>query len=213
MPSMPSWDAIFFDFDGVLAESTDIKTEAFRTLYAPYGAAVVAQVLEHHRAHGGVSRRKKIRWCHKYLLGRRLSEPELEQLAEHFSRLVEYAVAESAWVPGAWETLQELHGRLPMFVISGTPKGELQRIVARRQMTHFFVEVHGSPPSKVPIIRDLLERHGLAADRVLFVGDSTTDYDAAKATGLPFLGRVAPGDDNPFPPGTEIVPDMTEFKA
>lgn len=210
---MSSWDAIFFDFDGVLAESADIKTEAFRTLYAPYGAKVVAGALDHHRAHGGVSRRKKIRWCHKYLLGRRLSEDELEQLAQHFSRLVEDAVVESAWVAGARDALQRLHGRLPMFVISGTPNDELRRIVGRRRMTGYFVEVHGSPPSKVPIIRDLLERYDLAADRVLFVGDSTTDYDAARATGVPFLGRVAPGDADPFPAGTAIVSDLTELNV
>lgn len=210
---MSRWDAIFFDFDGVLAESADIKTEAFRTMYAPYGAEVVAGVLDHHQAHAGASRRKKIRYCHKYLLGRRLSEDDLEQLAQHFSRLVEDAVVESLWVPGARDTLHRLHGRLPMFIISGTPKEELRRITARRRMDGYFVEVHGSPPSKVPIVRDLLERYRLAAERVLFVGDSTTDYDAAAAAGLAFLGRVAPGDPDPFPAGTAVVADLTEFEA
>lgn len=210
---MSRWDAIFFDFDGVLAESADIKTEAFRTMYAPYGAAVVAAVLEHHQTHAGVSRRKKIRYCHKYLLGRRLSEDDLEQLAQHFSRLVEDAVVEALWVPGARDALDRLHGRLPMFIISGTPKEELRRITARRRMDGYFVEVHGSPPSKVPIVRDLLERYRLAGERVLFVGDSTTDHEAASATGLAFLGRVAPGDPDPFPAGTPVVTDLTEFEA
>ena len=210
---MRHWDAIFFDFDGVLAESGDIKIAAFRSLYEPYGPEIVDKVLAHHRAHGGVSRRKKIRWAHKYLLGKRLSEEELEDLAGQFSRLVEDAVVESAWVQGAREALRDLQGRLPIFVISGTPDAEMQRIVDRRGMRDLFVEVRGSPPSKVPIIRDLLRRHDLVAERVLFVGDSTTDYDAATTVGLPFLGRVAPGEPDPFPPGTRTVADLTELQA
>jgi len=35
-------DAIFFDFDGVLVESADIKRQAFRDLYSDYGERAVA---------------------------------------------------------------------------------------------------------------------------------------------------------------------------
>lgn len=31
------FDAIVFDFDGVLVESVDVKTQAFATLYSEYG--------------------------------------------------------------------------------------------------------------------------------------------------------------------------------
>ena len=203
--------AVFFDFDGVLAESADIKTEAFRSLYEPYGPDVVEAVIAHHEAHAGVSRRKKIRYCHKYVLGIRLSTSELEALAHRFSQLVEDAVVASAWVPGARDVLDRLHQRVPMFVISGTPREELGRIAARRAMEDYFVEVRGSPPSKVPIIRELLEVHGLEPENVLFVGDSTTDHNAACTTGLPFVGRVAPGNGNPFPAGTTVVADLTEL--
>ena len=48
-------------------------------------------------------------------------------------------------------------------------------------------------------------------DRVLFVGDTMTDYRAAAATGLPFLGRVPPGERSPFPEGTRLVPDLAHL--
>ena len=47
---------IFFDFDGVLVESVEIKIHAFRKLYAEHGENVVEKVLAHHMEHGGISR-------------------------------------------------------------------------------------------------------------------------------------------------------------
>jgi phosphoglycolate phosphatase-like HAD superfamily hydrolase len=201
--------AIFFDFDGVLVESLDIKVRAFVELYKEYGPDVLAQVLAHHRAHGGVSRIQKIRHCHRELLGIALEPEELMTLGRRFSGLVVDAVVESAWVDGARELLDGLVDRLPLFVVSGTPEPELHEIVARRGMDGYFAAVRGSPPDKITVIRELLSANDLSADRVLFVGDAMTDYDAAKATGLRFLGRVPPGEENPFPPQTAIVPDLT----
>ena len=203
--------AIFFDFDGVLAESLDIKIRAFTELYREYGPEVLERVLAHHRAHGGVSRIQKIRHCHREMLGIQLEPEELMALGRRFSELVVDAVVASAWVDGARELLDGLAGRLPMFVVSGTPEPELHEIIGRRGMDGYFVVARGSPPDKITVIRELLDAHDLAAERVLFVGDAMTDYDAARATGLRFVGRVAPGEESPFPPATAIVPDLTSL--
>ena len=37
---------IFFDFDGVIAESVSAKTEAFREMYLPYGIDIANQVVD-----------------------------------------------------------------------------------------------------------------------------------------------------------------------
>lgn len=204
-------DAIFFDFDGVLAESSDIKTRAFSEMYKEHGPDVLARALAHHRAHGGVSRIKKIRYCHRELLGTPVEGEELAALGRRFSRLVVEAVVASDWVNGARAMLEAQLGRRPMFIVSGTPEPELRDIVARRAMSHYFVAVRGSPPGKIAVINELLDAHGLAAGRVLFIGDAMTDHDAAKATGLRFIGRVPAHEDSPFPPATAIVADLGGF--
>lgn len=200
---------LIFDFDGVIVESADIKTAAFRALYRQYGEDIVAGALAHHQENGGISRRQKIRYCHRTLLGLHLSEAELEHLCLRFSELVEDAVVDAPPVPGAETLLAALAGAVPMFVVSGTPQAELSRIVARRGLNGHFVEVHGSPPEKPPIIRGILDRHRLPADRVLFIGDAMTDYRAAVETSLRFVGRVQAGNDNPFPEGVAVVADLT----
>ena len=43
---------IFFDFDGVIAESVSAKTDAFEEMYLPYGKDIAAKVVEYHKLHG-----------------------------------------------------------------------------------------------------------------------------------------------------------------
>jgi|APTNR8051073442_1049403.scaffolds.fasta_scaffold07055_6 phosphoglycolate phosphatase-like HAD superfamily hydrolase len=201
-------DALIFDFDGVLVESTDIKITAFREMYREHGPDVEAAAIAHHVAHGGISRRQKIRHVHRHELGIQLSPDALDALCQRFSLLVEEAVTACDPVPGADALLDAHHRRLPTFIVSGTPQPELTRIVGRRGLEPYFTEVFGSPPEKPPIIRDILARHRLDNTRVVFIGDAMTDYDAARETGVRFIGRVPPGADNPFPDDAAIVPDM-----
>ena len=55
---------IIFDFDGVIADSVQVKTDAFAALYKPYGPDIVKKVVEHHEANGGMSHFEKIRLYH-----------------------------------------------------------------------------------------------------------------------------------------------------
>ena len=68
---------IFFDFDGFLVESVEIKNYAFRKLYAE---------------HGGISRVVKIRHCHWAFLGIDLTHQDLTALADRFADDVEELV-------------------------------------------------------------------------------------------------------------------------
>jgi phosphoglycolate phosphatase-like HAD superfamily hydrolase len=200
--------AIIFDFDGVIVESGDIKTAAFRALYRPFGPDVEAAAVAYHLANGGISRRTKIRHIHREYLGIDLTATELETLAARFSALVEDAVVAAPMVEGAEEMLKRLDGHLPRFVVSGTPTEELTRIVSRRGLARAFTEVHGSPPEKPPIIRDILSRYGLTPADVVFVGDAMTDWRAAQETGIRFIGRVRESMANPFPPDVPVVPHL-----
>lgn len=181
--------AIVFDFDGVILESADVKTEAFLELYREHGPELVAKVRAHHLANLGISRFKKFAWIAEHLLGKQLSEEESQALGERFSALALQKVLAAPMVPGAQAALEALEGKLPMFVASGTPQGELDLIVDRRGLRRFFLEVWGTPAEKPAIVRDLLARHGLAPTEVLFIGDGLSDHKAASETGLHFLAR------------------------
>ncbi|TYQ24720.1 HAD family hydrolase [Pseudanabaena sp. UWO310] len=206
------YDAIVFDFDGVLVESVDVKTEAFGALYAEYGDRIVEQVRAYHILHGGVSRFVKFRYYHEVLLGKTLTKEEEHYLGERFSQCVEDAVVAAKYVMGAYEFLENNYQSIPLFVASGTPELELQRIVARRNMSHYFLSVHGSPASKGDIIQNILQKYNFDRDRVLMVGDSLSDYEGAIAAGVKFIGRVLQYPSTvPFTADTIVLPDLCKL--
>jgi HAD superfamily hydrolase (TIGR01549 family) len=197
----------------VLVESVDTKTRAFASLYAEHGPAVAERVVAFHLRHGGLSRYEKFRYGHEVVLGRPLPASESERLAARFAERVVDAVIAAPWVAGAREFVEAHWRELPLFIVSGTPQDELRAIAERRGMARYFGEVLGSPAKKEELLRGLLARHRLAPERTLMVGDSITDYDAASAAGLAFLGRVPPGAASPFPAGTELALDLRGLAA
>ena len=208
------WQAIIFDFDGVVVESGKIKTQAFAELYHPYGEDIVTAVVQFHTQNGGMSRYRKFRHFQEHFLSKPpLTEVEEKQLDIRFSELVVEAVIAAEAVPGAVELIRQQSGKIPLFVASGTPETELKVIVERRGLAPYFTEVRGAPALKKTIIAEILSAHALSPESVLMIGDAMADLEGAQANNTVFLGRVFPGDPNPFPEHVEVVPDLRGLVA
>ncbi len=193
---------LVLDYDGMVVESVGVKTEAFARLYAPYGESVVKSVVDHHLKNGGLSRYEKFRYAHKNFLGREITEQESQEMGRAFETHVEAAVCESPYVVGALEFLQHWSQRLPIFIASGTPESELRRILVQRGEAQYLVRAYGSPTKKSAILRSIQESCGVSYSEMLFAGDSINDFEPAHELGIPFVGRLMPGERSPFPDGT-----------
>jgi len=200
-----SWQAIFFDFDGVILDSLQVKTQAFAQMFRPYGPDIEKAVVDYHLKHGGVSRFEKFRYIYAHLLERPLDDSGLSELGREFSALVVQKVVDSPFMPGALETIAALKDRgLPAFIVSGTPDEEMQFIVSRKGLSCYFEEVHGSPRTKTAITAEIILRKGLDPGSCLFIGDAMSDFLAAEANGTHFLGIVPVGGQSVFPWGTPV---------
>ncbi len=192
--------ALFFDFDGVIIDSTSTKTEGFRALFSEFGDEVVAKVVEYHQLHGGISRVEKIEYAHRHLLNSPLSKAELDIWAARYSKLTVEKVVGAEWIAGAKEFLDTMYGTVPIFVISGTPEKELKYVLEQRSISFYFEEILGSPTRKPEHIRNLLGKYSLSPNQCVFIGDAMTDYYAAMETGLHFVGIQSeielPADSN-----------------
>jgi phosphoglycolate phosphatase-like HAD superfamily hydrolase len=205
-------DAVVLDFDGVILESVDVKTEAFRALFVQHPGELDA-IVDLHERHGGASRYVKFDMIYRDILKQPLAAAEREQLGRRYAQLVVDRVLACPMVPGARDLLDRLHGRVPMAVVSGTPDAELATIIARRGLDRYFVAAHGSSREKRAIIADMVRARGWRAARTIMVGDAMTDHDAACANGVGFIGRVAAGRADPFPVGTNVISDLHGFAA
>jgi HAD superfamily hydrolase (TIGR01549 family) len=203
--------AILFDFDGVIVDSVNVKTDAFRALFRDEKEHLPA-ILEFHLANGGMSRFVKFEIIYRDILKKTLNSEHAKELGIRFSELVKRKVIESPYMPGSLDFIQKYSARIPLFIASATPLDELYEIVSRRGLLSYFREIHGAPRSKPEIIRDILNRHGLGAADMPFIGDAINDYKAALETASPFYGYVPEGKLGAFPPDISIISTFQELE-
>ena len=194
---------IIYDFDGVICDSVDVKTEAFSTLYEPYGKDIQDYVVQYHLQHGGISRFEKIRYYHQHLLGIELKPEEVTALADRFADMVKTKVINSSYIPGAYEFLKENSAYFNQFICTGTPETEILEIVKVRGIMSFFDEIYGAPKKKTQIIKDILALTQLEPSQMLYFGDALTDYYAAMEFNMPFIGIM--NSATTFPKGVTTI--------
>lgn len=203
-----NFDTIVFDFDGVLVESVDIKTQAFKTLYKNYNEKLIKEIVAYHLNNGGVTRYEKIRYVHKNILGKNLSVKEEIQLITKFSELVEDLVITAKWVPGTFEFLNKYQKLLPLHILSATPEDELLRIIKGRQMSQYFSSITGAPGLKSETLLKICKFSNYAPKKILMIGDSYSDFEAAQIAQTSFIGLVPHGSISPFPKNTLLIEDL-----
>jgi len=188
---LAKYKCMFFDFDGVVLESGNIKTDAFVELYA--GTGFEEQVKAHHLAHQGVARYEKFKWISENLLNQEHTQEMGEELGNRFSELVKAKVLSAPFVPGFREMITFIRQQnIYCVVASGTPQEELRGIVIDRKLSPFFDEVYGSPRKKAEIAKEVMQRKQLNAEDCLFFGDASTDHQAAEQTNIDFFARLTP---------------------
>ena len=203
--------AIIFDFDGVILESADIKTETFRELFKEYPQKTKA-IVRYHLFNAGISRYVKFRHISEHILKKELSKSEEIELGKRFSQIALEKVLAAPFVAGAREFLDRGKSRYQFFIASGTPEEELHNIVRARGLQGYFKEIHGSPKEKSDIIEGIIRRSQFKKKEVVYIGDAESDRIAAKQSGVVFVERKADlnlSNKNSF----RVIKDLSAFEG
>lgn len=188
---------IFWDFDGVIKDSVEVKTLAFVKLFETFGEEIAERVREHHEANGGMSRFDKVplylQWA-----GEEPSQHRAREFCDQFSRLVLQGVIDAPWVGGVESYLRNNQHRQIFVLVSATPQDELEQILQALDLKRCFEEVFGAPIRKRDAISMTLAAHGFDPHVCLMVGDARADIDAAEANQVPFLLRRHETNSNVF---------------
>ncbi len=194
---MNKYDALFFDFDGVIADSVEVKTKAFSDMFEQYGHDIQQKVVQHHQNNGGMSRFDKFYYYYKNYIGKQLNKLDHRKLCEEFARRVIDAVILSPEIEGATDFIKKYQKRYPCFIISATPEEEIRLIARRRKIDHYFDNIYGSPKEKHENINTVLQQHGYIPQKCIFFGDADSDYKAAIKMNLRFVG-ILPNEEAPL---------------
>jgi HAD superfamily hydrolase (TIGR01549 family) len=205
---MTNPEVIIYDFDGVICDSVNIKTEAFVDLYKSFEPKIQAQVREYHLLNGGISRYEKFKFFQSILLGKEVSEDEIINLSSQFSALVKEKVIASEYIKGAYNFIKR-NAFKKQFICSGTPEIEIYEISEKKGISSFFQQLYGSPKTKTEIINIILTQTKVSRDKCIFFGDAMTDYNAAQFCAIPFIGIK--NAETTFPDGTIIIRDFEDL--
>lgn len=193
--NMSKIKAVIFDFDGVIAESVNLKTEAFSEIYRSYGNEIVEKVVKHHETNGGISRYEKFKFYHENFLKESIDENKILELSNTFTELVIQKVIDAPYVPGAHEYILSRFQKYDLFISTGTPTEEINIILKARNLSQYFRDVFGAPEKKEMHVKTILSRNNYSPDQVLFIGDSVNDRDASRMNHITFIGRYTTDKD------------------
>ena len=203
--------ALLMDFDGVILDSMELKTQAFATVYEGEAPSKLEQVLAYQRLHGGVTRHTKFGYFERNIFGRPGDRETIERLASTYRDLVYEAVVACPFVRGAEDFLRAAQGRVDLHIVSGTPQEELLEIIDRRNLASYFQTIIGAPTTKRDAFQTILSERKLIPTKVAAIGDATTEYWAAEELGIPFIGVTPGGKSNPFPAAVPVVQSLEDL--
>ena len=180
-------DAILFDFDGVIIDSMHVRDLGYREIVKGFPSDIVDQFIQYHRVNSGLSRYVKFRYFYEKLLGEKISEERVLQLAEQFSVIMRSKLTNPSMIID--ETLSfvnRYHEKIPTHIVSGSDQDELRYICQSISIERYFMTIEGSPASKIDLVSGIILRYKYNAGNTILIGDSINDYDAAKVNGTVF---------------------------
>ena len=179
---------VFWDFDGVIKDSVEVKTQAFVKLFSSYGNEIASKVKDHHEANGGMSRFKKMP-LYLEMAGQQVSDELIDVMCDRFRLLVFDGVVNADWIPGVDNYIRTNPFDQIFILVSATPQSELEVIIDRLDLTKCFNLIYGAPISKTVAIRESLMVLSVTPDDALMIGDARADQEASEANLVPFLLR------------------------
>lgn len=188
---MANYDAILFDFDGVLADTEPLHFRCWREVLTDFGVKLEWDFFARNCI--GVSEHdtlEKFRYLASPPLDFDALWAQYPRKKEMFRHLIEEGVP---LAPGSPELLKELAGRYHMAVVSSSDRREVEPALKVGGIRDYFgalvcgSEVPRLKPAPDPYLKaaDLL-----AAQHPLVVEDSAAGIESAKAAGFSFV-RVA----------------------
>lgn len=188
MISLKNAKLIFWDFDGVIKDSVDVKTQAFVQLFQSFGKEIAARVREHHEDNGGMSRYDKIpiylSWA-----GESTEKANVDAYCIRFAQIALQGVIDAPWVSGIETILRTNPDKQIFILVTATPRDEIEEILKVLDIRTCFQNVFGAPVNKKDAISITLAERKIEPQDSLMIGDALADYHAAQVNNVPFLLR------------------------
>ncbi len=183
-----NYKSIIFDCDGVILDSNKLKTNAFYNVAKKYNEQSAIELIEFHKANGGISRYKKFDLFIKEILPKNKinNEVNLDKLIDEYNTEVKIGLLNCLICPDL-NLLKKSTKNIPWSVVSGGDQQEIRYIFKKRSIDYFFEGgIYGSPNTKEDIFKSCLQK-GIFKTPAIYIGDSKYDYISASKFNIDFI--------------------------
>ncbi len=181
--------AIVLDFDGTIVESADIKDWGWKKLFEEYQPEIVEEIKKYHRSDSHLTRYEKFRFIYEHILEKSYTLEVEQELDRQYNQLIFERVANCPFVPGAKELLDYFYTRVSLYIATVNPPNYFEKILKVRNLTKYFKKVYSAGWSKIAALKDIVACEECNPDKVIYIGDTLEDYEAARTAGIFFIGR------------------------
>ena len=179
---------IITDFDGVILESEPAKLEAYQECFSEFPHHV-DQFMAYHKENLTGGRYEKFKYFYENILKLDYTQDRKKWISDKFNKIMFRKVCSSPFVPGALDFIESYSRKVPLWLVTGTPKQELLKVLKYLKIEKFFEKIFSTPPSKSTILADILNETGVDPSESVFIGDMNNDLKAAQENSIPFIAR------------------------
>jgi len=183
---LEKYKSVIFDCDGVILQSNEIKTNAFRHALKNEPVELVDEFIDYHKVNGGISRYVKFEYYYRDIKRDHEYKSKVKITTERYGEIVLDKLMNADFVPGVIETILYLNDMgIKCFVVSGGDQNELHKIFMSRNIFDKFEKIYGSPVTKKEHVLTMTQL-GLLGYPAIFFGDAYSDMDAALSNEIDF---------------------------
>lgn len=180
---------ILWDFDGVILDSMNIRSEGFRKVLRSYPESQVEDLVSYHRKNGGLSRYVKFRYFFKKIRGGEVEEEKVQELAREYSAIMRNSLTSAErLIPEVLNFIKAHSKDFRMHVVSGSDGEELRFLCKELNIDDYFLSIQGSPTPKIELVKGVLEENHYDKEQTCLIGDSVNDLEAAQKNDIEFFG-------------------------
>ena len=178
---------IIFDFDGVILDSNNVKTTAFKNISKRFGESKSNELVKYHMKNGGVSRFIKLKWFVENVLKTK-SEVLIRDLVKEYGNEVSKSFESCSFRTDLFNLKKKLKGT-KWSIASGGKQDEIVNLLKKKFLLDIFDNgIYGSPTPKMEIVKKtILNVKPNEKNKFVLIGDSFYDYECAKKNGIKFI--------------------------
>ena len=136
---MKNYSHLFFDCDGVILNSNQIKTNAFYKLALNFGEFQAQKLVNYHLENGGISRYEKIKFFQKNIL-KNTNNSLYRELVDNYGSIVKEELLKAEISKGVFK-IKQFFPNSKIAVVSGSDQNELRWLFQKKKLITCLIMV------------------------------------------------------------------------